>query len=137
MSRLRRPVLAVVLLVAAGCGKEPTARLIEQLKAPEPLTRLKAVRTLPERKDDAAQVVPALIEALKDEDAGVRRGAAFGLGSFGERGRDAIPALQAALRDRESDVRKAAGVALACIDPSLAPKADTARPRGKRPLERW
>jgi len=72
----------------------------DKLKAPDPLTRLKAVRTLPERKADAAQVVPALIEALKDEDAEVRRGAAFGLGSFGEQARDATPALRAALRDR-------------------------------------
>ena len=49
---------------------------------------------LPNRKQDAAQVVPALIEALKDKESDVRRSTANGLGSFGEQARDAIPALQ-------------------------------------------
>jgi HEAT repeat protein len=129
MCRWIRVAWVAVLLAVVGCGKPSTARLIEDLKAPESLTRLKAVRTLPERKDDAAQVVPALIEALKDEDAGVRRGAAFGLGSFGEQARDSIPALQAALKDREPDVRRAAGVALSCIDPKLAPESAPNKPR--------
>jgi vesicle coat complex subunit len=131
MCRLTRPVLVAVLFAAVGCGKPSTAQLVEQLKAPDRLVRLKAVRTLPQRREDAAQVVPALIEALKDEDADVRRGAAYGLGSFGEQARDAVPALQAALGDREPEVRKAAGVALSYIDPELAPKATPPRPRGK------
>jgi len=128
MCRLRRFVL-VVALFAAGCGKESTARLIEDLKAPDPLTRLKAVRTLPQRQEDAAQVVPALTEALKDDDAEIRKGAAFGLGSFGEQARDAVPALSGALRDRDSGVRKAAGIALSYIDPKRAPKTAPPGPR--------
>jgi HEAT repeat protein len=92
---------------------------------------LLAVRTLPERKGDAAQVIPALIGALKDESDDVRRGAAYGLGTFGEQARDAVPALQASLRDREPSVRKAASIALSCIDPKLAPTAATAKARGK------
>jgi HEAT repeat protein len=119
---MRRPgrfILLTVLLVS-GCGKESTAQLIDKLKAPDPGARLKAVRTLPERKGDAAQVIPALVEALKDEDADVRRGAAYGLGTFGEQARDAVPALQASLRDREPAVRKAAGIALKQIDPAAA-----------------
>jgi HEAT repeat protein len=128
MGRSRGLVLLVVLC-AGSCGRESTAQLIADLKAPDPLTRLKAVRTLPLRQGEAGQVVPALTEALKDEDPEVRKGAAFGLGSFREKAKDAIPALQAAQRDPEAEVRKAAGVALAYIDPGLAPKAAGARGR--------
>jgi HEAT repeat protein len=122
MGRSRRLILLVVLL-AAGCGKGSTAYWIDQLKAPDPGTRLKAVRTLPERRGDAVQVIPALVEALKDEDVDVRRGAAYGLGTFGEQAKDAVPPLVASLRDREPAVRKAAGIALKQIDPAAAAKA--------------
>jgi len=122
MCRARSLVFAVVLL-AGGCGAESTAQLIEQLKAPAASTRLKAARTLAERKDDAVQVIPALVEALQDEDAAVRRSAAFGLGTFGEAARSATPALQAARRDRAASVRKAAAAALRHIDPAAAPRA--------------
>jgi vesicle coat complex subunit len=120
-----------IVLFAAGCGKESTARLIENLKAPDPLTRLKAVRTLPQRQEDAAQIIPALMEALKNDDGEVRRGAAFGLGAFSAQARAAVPALQAALRDREPEVRKAASVALAYIDPQFAAQPASANRRGK------
>ena len=128
MCRKRGFVLLVILL-ASGCGKESTGQLLEKLKSSDRLTRIKAVRTLPERRGDAMRIIPALIDALKDEDADVRKGAAFGLGSFGEQARDAIPALQANLRDRETSVRKAAGVALTHIDPT-APRPGKAT-RGK------
>lgn len=127
----RRFVL-VVLFAVAGCGQESTAQLIADLKAPEALTRLKAVRTLPQRKEDAAQVIPALIAALQDQDAEIRKGAAFGLGAFGVQGKDAIPALQTALHDREADVRKAAGIALSYIDPTRFPDASKARPARRK-----
>jgi vesicle coat complex subunit len=127
MRRSKRSVLLLFLLACAGCGKPSTAQLIDNLKAAETLTRLKAVRTLPERTRDAAIVVPALIEALKDEDADVRRGAALGLGTFGEKAETAVPVLQAAQRDREAEVRKAASVALSYIDPQF-PKPSQSRP---------
>jgi hypothetical protein len=126
-----RFVLVAGLLVCGGCGKTSTVELIEKLKAAEAGTRIKAVRTLPERKGEAEQVVPALIEALKDEDSAVRKGAALGLGSFGAEAASAIPALQAALRDRESSVRKAASLALSRIDPQFVGKNAHQRPRGK------
>lgn len=98
-------LLSALFLV--GCGKESTDQLLENLKAPDSLTRLKAVRTLPERKGDAARVVPALIEALKDEDEEVRCGAALGLGTFGPEAKSALPALQAVQHDKDPSVRKA------------------------------
>lgn len=123
MCRGRHCVLVVALFAIVGCGKETTAQLLDKLKAPDALTRLKAVRSLPQRKEDAAQIVPALIEALKDEDAEVRKGAAFGLWAFGEEARSATPALLVALRDREASVRKAAAGALKKVDPAAATRA--------------
>ncbi|HKI31887.1 MAG TPA: HEAT repeat domain-containing protein [Gemmataceae bacterium] len=97
--------------------------MLEDLKGSQERDRLIAVRLLPQRKGDAAQIVPALIEALKDKAGDVRCSAAIGLGSFGEQAKDAIPALQAAQRDRDARVREAAGIALSRIDPNVAPKA--------------
>jgi HEAT repeat protein len=137
MRRSRR--LLLVLLLAGACGlvvllvrnrgRGSTAYWIEQLRGPDAAMRVKAVRTLPERKGDAAQVIPALTEALKDEDPEVRRGAAYGLGTFGEEAGDAVPALQTSLHDPDPGVRKAAGIALTYIDPTAAPKT---APSGRR-----
>ena len=49
--------------------------------------------------------VPALIEALGDEDAGVRRHAASLLGKIGPGAEAAVPALIAALKDEDGEVR--------------------------------
>ena len=117
-----RFVLLLCLLACGGCGKKKsTDELIADLKSPQERDRIIAVRLLPQRKGDAAQVVPALIEALKDKDGDVRRSAALGLGSFGEQAKDAIPALEALQRDRDARVREAAGIALSRIDPTRFP----------------
>jgi HEAT repeat protein len=97
-------LLLLYLLAWAGCGKEKsTDELIGDLKSsPQQVERVKAVRQMPQEQEDAAQVVPALIEVLKDKNVTVRRGAAIKLGSLGEQAKEAIPALQAALRDRDA-----------------------------------
>ena len=115
-------VLSLCLLACSGCRRaKSTAELLEDLKAPEVGERAIAVRILPQRKADGAQIVPALIEALKDKDRDIRRSAALGLGSFGEQAKDAIPALQTAQRDRDARVREGAGIALPRIDPTRFP----------------
>jgi HEAT repeat protein len=112
-------VLVLCSLVCGGCGQEKsTGELIADLKGSQERERIIAVRLLPQRKGDAAQVVPALIDALKAKEDEVRWNAAIGLGYFGEQAKDAIPALQAAQRDRDARVREAAGVALSRIDPT-------------------
>src|SRR5581483_12272979 len=99
----------LVILMACGCGRaKSTAELIGDVQAGGERERVTAVRLLPQHKGDAAQVVPALIAALRDRDSDVRRGAALGLGSFGEQAREAIPALRAARGDRDARVREAA-----------------------------
>jgi HEAT repeat protein len=116
-----RSVLLLCLLSCGGCGKEKsTDELLGDLKSSQEKERIVAVRTLPQRRGDAAQVVPALIEALKDKDGDVRRSAALGLGSFGEQAKDAVPALQVAQRDPDARVREAAGIALSRIDSRFA-----------------
>jgi hypothetical protein len=113
-----RCLLLIGLLAASGCGGKSTDQLIEDLKSSKERDRLIAVRLLQQRKGDPAQVVPALIGALKDTENDIRWSAAIGLGYFGKQARDAIPALEAAQRDRDARVREAAGVALSRIDPA-------------------
>jgi HEAT repeat protein len=121
-------ILLLCSLACCGCGQKSTDELIADLKGHENRDRLIAVRSLPQRRGDVAQVVPALIEALTNSDGDVRRSAAIGLGCFGDQARDAIPALQAAQRDRDARVREAARVALSRIDPARFPPS---KPRGK------
>jgi HEAT repeat protein len=130
------PVLCVLLLSLlawSGCGRreKSTAELIADLKSPSEKDRLIAVRLLPQRKDEAAQTVPALIESLKDHEHDIRWSAAIGLGNLGEKAKEAIPALQAALTDSDARVREAAGVALSRIDPERFPTPPKQPRKGK------
>jgi HEAT repeat protein len=125
-------LLLLCSLACGGCGKKSTDQLIEDLSSPNERDRITAVRLLPQRKGDAAKVVPALIEALKGKQGGdFRWSAAIGLGYFGEDAKDAIPALQAAQHDRDARVREAAGVALSRIEPSKFPPPSHNGRRGK------
>ena len=122
--------LLLCLLTCAGCsGQKSTDELLADLKGTQPRERIIAVRLLQHRKGDAAQVVPALIETLKDREGDMRKDAAIGLGYFGEQAKEAIPALQAAQKDRDARVREAAGVALSRIDPARFPAPS--KPRGQ------
>jgi HEAT repeat protein len=124
-----RFVLLLCLLACAGCGKKKSTNdLIGDLKSTQEKDRIIAVRTLPQKKGDAAQVVPALIESLKDKTSDVRWSAAIGLGNFGDQAKDAIPALQTAQHDSDARVREAAGVALTRIDPVQFPAASKGQP---------
>jgi HEAT repeat protein len=128
MRVLKSMVLSLCLLAYCGCGGKSTDELIADVKSPQAGDRVKAVRLLPQRKEEAAKVVPALIEALKDSQDDVRWSAAIGLGYFGEEAKDAIPPLQEAQHDPDARVREAAGVALSRIDPSRFPDPTKQRP---------
>jgi vesicle coat complex subunit len=116
-------LLLLGLLACGGCSKQKsTDELITDLKTGNEKERIIAVRT-PTRggKGDAATVVPALIEALRDGSQEVRRSAAIRLGLFGEQAKDAIPALKERLHDGDARVREAATRALTRIDPAQFP----------------
>jgi HEAT repeat protein len=59
--------------------------------------------------------VPGLVQALGDEDADVRQGAASALGQIGPEAAQAVPALIEALGDQDEDVRERAASALGQI----------------------
>jgi hypothetical protein len=125
-------VLLLCLLASAGCArKKSTDQLVGDLRSGQEKDRIVAVRLLPQRKREAAQVVPALIEALKDKQGDVRWSAAIGLGYFGSQAKEAIPALQAALHDRDARVREGASVAISRIDPTLPPQTTSRKPPAK------
>ena len=103
-----------------GCGARSTAEWIDQLHAKDSAERLHAVQALARRPGEAAVVVPALAEALTDEDTFVRRDAAKALGAFGPAAKPALPALLVSLRDKHAAVRKAVADALRKIDAEAA-----------------
>jgi HEAT repeat protein len=120
--RTRRVALVLCVLFTGGCAKTKSAEeLVADLKSSEEKDRLIAARLLPQSKGEAAEIVPALIEALRDKGSDIRWSAAIGLGQLGEKAKEAIPALKAAQRDRDARVREAARVALSRIDPQQFP----------------
>ncbi len=60
------------------------------------------------RKIANEATVPALVQALKDKDSAVRKGAAYVLGDIGNEA--AVPALLQTLSDEDSAVRSSWGV---------------------------
>jgi HEAT repeat protein len=123
----------VLALACAGCSREKsTSELMGDLKSSKEGDRVIAVRLLQHREGDAAQVVPALIDALKDKEVDVRLSAAIGLGYYGDEAQPAIPALQQALHDRDPRVKEAGGVALSRIDPDKFSPPIPRRPARKQ-----
>jgi HEAT repeat protein len=116
-------VLLLCLLACGGCNNgKSTDELIADLKSGTEIEGVIAARTLPRGRDDAAKVVPALIEGLTHKGNDVRRSSALKLGEFHEQAKDAIPALQKAEQDDgDARVREAAGIALSRIDPERFP----------------
>lgn len=102
---------------AAPPKKEMVPSLIKSLEnnrdakvragAAEDLGHIGAVRAV-----DAEPALPALRQALKDKDAGVRRTAAEALGKIAVDAKETVPALIDALADPAVPVRGAAATAL-------------------------
>ena len=72
----------------------------------------------------AKDAVPALIQALQDQDSNVRNNAARALGSIGEGAVDAVPALIQLLKDQDEWVRINAAWALEEIKKFLPEATD-------------
>jgi len=110
---------AASALVAIGSpAHEP---LMKALRGPVWIARRNAAWALGAL--DSSEAVPALVEALKDSDAGVREQVAWALGAIGDR--RAVDGLIGALGDSAAGVRKQAAWALGAIHDSRAVTALT------------
>ena len=97
-------ILLFYILISMGCG-EPTQehkieKLIQKLGVKDPSVRHISVSEL--GSIGSTDVVPALIQALQDQDAKVRDSATEALEKIGK---DAVPALIQALQDQDAKVR--------------------------------
>ena len=118
---MKRGLCLVALVLVVGCGKQAsTEELVAQATASDEAARLQAVRALSAGPKQAEAVVPAVTEALKDQNHYVRRDAARALRGYGFDAKPAVPALLVAARDRDSGVRRAAVITLKEIDPDTA-----------------
>ncbi len=95
-----------------------------------PHTRAYAAKVLGQMGPAARPAVPALLEALRDEDGQVSRAAAEALGKI-RPGPDAIPGLMACLKNPRPFTRMQAAESLGCI----GPPAQEAVPALKEALE--
>ena len=100
---------AASALVAIGAPSQ--AILLKALGGPAWVARKNSAWALGAL--NASEAVPALIEALKDTDAGVREQVAWALGAIGDR--RAVDGLVGALTDSTPGVRKQAAWALGAI----------------------
>jgi HEAT repeat protein len=111
-SEPRRAAKAMTALTKIG---EPAVDpLIEVLKDKDEEARPLAAQVLGDIGPAAKKAIPALIEALKDDDAdpSVRNSAASALAEMGPAAKPAVPALLAALKDDDAGVRGSAAFTL-------------------------
>ena len=85
--------------------KRRVQQLIQNLRSSEPADRVHAVKQLAVIGADVEDAVPALSNALQDDNERVRLSAVVALGRIGADAKDAIPALINALQDDIDDVR--------------------------------
>jgi HEAT repeat protein len=100
----------------ARIGRPALGPLMTALAAPSPQARAHAAYGIAEMesKEGQAEALGRLMQAVKDDDAGVREAVVKALGEI--ENPEAVPALLAALRDKESAVRAAAAWALGEIE---------------------
>ena len=111
--------------------KDDVARLMKELKSKDAKTRISAADDLGHigqvKKSYTEPAVPALIEALHDPDALVRKAAANALGKVDPDVKLAVPALTDVLKDKVPAVRQAAAGALGLIGPDAKDAIPTLR----------
>ena len=125
--------LGILAFVPAAVAdkKDDVARLMKELKSKDVKTRIAAADDLGHigqiKKSYTEPAVPALIDALRDTDAGVRKAAANALGKVDPDVKLAVPALTDALKDKVPPVRQAAASALGLIGPDAKDAIPTLR----------
>ena len=117
---MRHVLAAILLSTIIGCAKPepPPSRAgywVEALRAPDVTVRKKAAFTLGNLATTDPAVVPALIGAMKDADAGVRCEAILALMKGGAEAKEAIPILTA-IQKRDRDARVCSYAARALVE---------------------
>ena len=114
MARMRyAAIVAPLVLLLAGCGHrepvvahgKPVDYWLQELGNADAHRRLKAVGALGDVGAADSRAIPALADAVKDRDAGVRDGAVLALLNIGPDARTAVPALKEAVNDPDPTVR--------------------------------
>lgn len=110
-------LILVGFTVSPGCGnkvpQKTPSELFTSIKDKDEAVRISAARDLGKvTGGDVPNAIRALIEALKDDSAYVRKTAVMSLGTHGANARDAVPSLQIALKDSDEGVRLEAQDAL-------------------------
>jgi HEAT repeat protein len=91
---------------------QPVSHWLEELKSSDPAARKKAITALGHLGKADPAAIPALIEALHDNNAVVRDAAVLALLNLGPDAKDAVPALTNATKDKDANVRAHAAKAV-------------------------
>jgi HEAT repeat protein len=125
--RITALTLFTVAVTTCGCGRatptlaggKPVRHWIEALQSPDTATRKQAVSKLGNVGRADPDAFPAVLSALKDRDAGVRREAILAVMKTGPDAKEAVPILTEMQKtDRDAQVRTYAAKALASIQAS-------------------
>ncbi|AFY52769.1 HEAT repeat-containing protein [Rivularia sp. PCC 7116] len=95
-------------------SKEDIDKVLEKLKSQDTKVRAGAVYILSSVEDKSPSVLPAIIQALQDENSTVRSSALHSLGEIGKRNESVslVIAIIQALKDKDVKVRSKAALAL-------------------------
>jgi HEAT repeat protein len=99
----------------------PNSVIQEAIQALESEDEAKRQAAFEKLADSGSEAVPALMQALDDDDEFVRMTAALSLGLIGQRSEETIPALVHALGDEEREVREAAAMGLSLFGQETVP----------------
>lgn len=116
---------AAATVFLSGCGGEKAEKVDLQAQVPglsgDADTKINALAEIAKAGPEAASLVPQIQPLLKDEDAVVRRTAAYALGSIGPAAKAAVADLKALLETEDRDQLSSAANALRAIDPNSLP----------------
>ena len=101
-------------------AKASVSGLQSQLQHPDESVRAATLVALTQVVDETEQLVPILVEGLRDKQWSVRRKAADQLGSLGDQAEAAVPELLVLLRSDDDDDQDLASDALRQIDAASA-----------------